>query len=85
MDIHYLSTIVALLVALSVASERLVEIIKGIVPFLNHEQPDEKKECRRKAALQALAVVAGIGTTLLGSHSNEDYEAYVDLLERNRH
>ncbi len=56
---------VALLVALSIASERLVEIIKGAVPPLNQENPDPAKEGRRKAALQFLAVLAGIVTTWL--------------------
>ena len=41
MDIEQLSTIVALLVALSVAAERLVEIIKNVVPFLRDEQRDD--------------------------------------------
>ena len=65
MDIGNLSTIVSLLVALSVASERLVEIIKGLVPFLNKENVDPKKEGWRRAALQFLAVLAGISSALL--------------------
>ncbi len=40
MNIENISTLVALLVALSVASERLVDIIKGVVPFLNRENLD---------------------------------------------
>ena len=65
MNIENLSTIVALLVALSVAAERLVEIIKGFVPWLEKKKDDESKEGRRKSALQGLAVLAGIGTALL--------------------
>jgi hypothetical protein len=65
MDPDKLSTIVTLLVALSVASERLVEIIKGYFPSLNLELKDPKQEGRRKANLQFLAVVAGIVTALL--------------------
>jgi hypothetical protein len=60
-----LSTIIALLIALSVASERLVEITKGLVPFLSQENPHARKECLRIAFLQILAVIAGIVTTLL--------------------
>ena len=60
-----LSTVVAVLVALSVASERLVEIIKGIIPFLSNKNDDPKKEGWRKAILQLMAVVAGIVTALL--------------------
>lgn len=63
--IENLSTIVSLLAALSVASERLVEIIKGLVPFLNRENLDLTKEGWRRSLLQALAVIAGIVTALL--------------------
>jgi O-antigen/teichoic acid export membrane protein len=65
MDITKLSTIVALILALSVASERLVEIIKGLLPFLNQENSDPTKEGWRRAALQFLAVAAGIITAVL--------------------
>ena len=60
MDVNKLLAIVSVLVALSVASERLVEIVKGLVSFLNQENSDQTKEGWRRAALQALAVVAGI-------------------------
>ncbi len=60
-----LSTIVALLVTLSVASERLVEIIKGLIPFLNTETSDATKERVRHLILQVLAIVAGIATSIL--------------------
>ena len=59
-----LETVIGLLAALSIASERLVEIIKGVVPYLNTAKPDPKAEGIRKTILQCLAVVAGIGTTL---------------------
>ena len=49
-------TIVTLLVVLSVASGRLVEIVKGVVPFLSEKNADSKKERRRNAMVQALAV-----------------------------
>ena len=60
-----LYTVVAYLVALSVASERLVEIIKGLVPVLNEPKKDAKQEGRRRAALQFLAVMSGIFTAFL--------------------
>lgn len=58
-------TLVTLLVALSVASERLVEIVKNLVTFLNQEIEDPKREGQRKAILQGLAVASGIVTALL--------------------
>ena len=69
MDTTKLTAVVGLLIALSAASERLVEIIKGFVPWLNTEKPDAATEGHRKATLQILAVVAGIGTTLLAKPS----------------
>ncbi len=62
-----LTTIVTLLITLSIASERLVEIIKGIVPFLNQKKENPAEEGRRKSALQTMAVAAGITTALLAS------------------
>lgn len=60
-----LEAIVGLLVSVSIASERLVEIVKGVVPWLNDVRPDPVMEGRRKAALQFLAVGSGILTAFL--------------------
>ena len=66
MDLNNLSEIVAVILALSIASERLVEIIKGLIPFLTQEHTtDPRKEAWRRAALHILAVVAGIVTARL--------------------
>jgi len=65
MNTGNLVALVSVLVALSVASERLVDIIKGLVSFLNQENSDKTKEGWRRSALQVLAVVAGIITALL--------------------
>jgi hypothetical protein len=66
MDTETLSAVVSLLVVLSIASERLVEIVKGLSAWLNEERQDPRQEGWRKAALQFLAVVAGIVTAFLG-------------------
>ena len=72
MDIEQLSTLVALLAALSVAAERLVDIVKNWFPaHLAEEQKDNEgkvdveKEGRRKVYLQLLAIVASIVTVIL--------------------
>ena len=65
MDPTHLTAIISLLIALSVAAERLVEIIKGFWPFLNTPQADAKWEGRRRAGLQLLAVGAGVLTAWL--------------------
>ncbi len=58
------TTMVSLLIAVSIASERLVEIIKGFVPYLNTENVDPILEGRRKSYLQLFAIVSGILTSL---------------------
>jgi hypothetical protein len=65
MDSAKLASIVGLLIALSVASERLVEIVKGMIPRLNGKSEVPWKEGVRRTVLQVLAVVAGIITAFL--------------------
>ncbi len=67
MDTSEITAFVSLLIALSVAAERLVEIFKGFVPVLEMEHPDPRKESMRKAMLQILAVIAGIVTVFLAN------------------
>lgn len=63
MDINKLVAIVSILITLSIASERLVEIIKGFFPSLNREILDDpKNEAWRKAKISILAVLSGIVT-----------------------
>jgi hypothetical protein len=67
MDTTKLTTVISLIVALSIASERLVDIIKGLVPWLNEPRLRHAAEGWRKAALQVLAVIAGVTTAWLAS------------------
>lgn len=60
-----LMTVISILIVLSVSAERLVEIVKGLVPFLSKENEDADKERWRKLVLQILAVAAGILTAVL--------------------
>jgi hypothetical protein len=64
-----LTMIISLLVALSVAAERLVEIVKGLIPWLDKEDewPKSLPKGWRDAVLQMLAVAAGIITAWLAS------------------
>jgi drug/metabolite transporter (DMT)-like permease len=58
--------IVAVILAVSVASERLVEIIKNYVPYLSTKKLDDaNKEARRAAAIQLIAIAANVFTALL--------------------
>ncbi len=56
---------IQILIALSVASERLVEIIKGLWPFLSKTNANATREGWRRAILHVLAAVSGIITALL--------------------
>lgn len=60
-----LITVVGFILAISIASERLVEIIKGVVPYLRDQQTEPQKEGIRRSLLQVLAVFSGVGTSLL--------------------
>ncbi|MEZ4587091.1 MAG: hypothetical protein R2909_11875 [Gemmatimonadales bacterium] len=60
-----LPSVITLLIALSVAGERLVEIIKGMVPWLERDKRHPSEEARRRAVLQLMAVAAGIGISAL--------------------
>ena len=73
MDTTKLTTAISLLVALSIASERLVDIIKGLVPWLNQPRRKPAEEGWRKAALQVMAVIAGITTAWLANPVVPDF------------
>ena len=55
-----LSTFFTLMAAMSIAAERVVEILKGIFPSLAAAATDANKERRRHMTLQLVAALAGI-------------------------
>lgn len=61
--------IVTLILALSIASERIVEIIKGLSQFLSKADNgiNEKRERRRRSWLQILSVGSAVLTTFLAA------------------
>ena len=65
MELIELSDLIAYVVALSIAAERLVEIVKGVVPFFQKKAETEEGETWRRVALQLLAVGAGMLTAHL--------------------
>ncbi len=65
MDATQLTAIISVILALSIASERLVEIIKGFIPALDKQDLDQKAEGRRRSYLQILAVFSGVLTAFL--------------------
>jgi hypothetical protein len=60
---------ISLLAALSVATERLVEIIKGAIPWLNNENENSTLEGWRQALLHLLAAISGFVTAWLANAS----------------
>jgi len=74
-----------LVIAVSVAVERVTEILKQMFPVLAKEQIDETKEQWRRAALQMLAAVIGtviawFGNLSLGSHSGTSTYVLIGLM-----
>jgi hypothetical protein len=65
MDATKITAIVGVILALSIASERLVEIIKGFIPKLNNKNTDAKAEGIRCSVVQILAVLSGVLTAFL--------------------
>lgn len=65
MDTQNFTQIVTLILALSVASERLVEILKSFVPYLNRTLEDSAREARRQGIVQVMSVLSGIVTAYL--------------------
>lgn len=57
--------IIGLIVALSVAAERLVEITKGTIPILGTPRVNQQQERWRKSALQVLAIISGIAVSFM--------------------
>ncbi len=55
-----LSTFFTLMAAMSIAAERVVEILKGVFPSLAVAATDASKERRRHMTLQLMAAVSGI-------------------------
>jgi hypothetical protein len=55
-----LTVYVTAIIALSIAAERVVEMTKGIVVWLDKVKENPKEEARRRASLQALAAGAGV-------------------------
>jgi hypothetical protein len=66
-SIEDFGSVLSLMLGLSVASERLVELIKGLIGsnWLNEHKKDPKKELRRRVAIQILATACGMVTAYL--------------------
>lgn len=65
MDTSHLTSLVSIILALSISSERPVEIIKGFIPSLNKKDANPITEGRHRSWLQILAVISGIITAWL--------------------
>ena len=66
MDAVKLTSIVGVILTLSIASERLTDIIKGFITWLDKPNTvDPKKESLRRSCVQILAVASGVVTAFL--------------------
>jgi hypothetical protein len=69
-----IATALTLVLGVSVAVERVTEILKQMIPLLAKERSDENAENRRRASLQILSAVVGTviawqGQLQLAGHS----------------
>ena len=60
-----LTSFVTVLLALSVASERLVELVKGMIPTLNGQKPDADVERKRQLAIHWMSLAASVVAVFL--------------------
>lgn len=60
-----MEVVIGLLLSISIASERIVEVTKGMIPWLSAKHEDPMRERRRYMALQLLAVLSGIITAVM--------------------
>ena len=60
-----IASIIALLGAMSLSVERVVEIIKSMVPFLAEEHKDKIKERYRRTSLHLLAALVGTAIAIV--------------------
>jgi len=65
MALDTLPALITLLIALSIATERAVEITKSLIPWLDASHTVPALEARRRAAIQTLAIVFGIAIAYL--------------------
>lgn len=56
-----LMLLVSYVLGIAVASERIVEMVKGIFPLLWQAKQDTKQEAIRRSLLQALSIVIAVG------------------------
>ena len=80
MRINELTDIVGYVAALSIATERLVEITKGFIPFLNKKDLSPEQENNRRSLLQILAVFAGVVVAFLAKDSLPDGSSNMSLV-----
>lgn len=68
---------VSFVLALSIASEKLVEIIKAFFPNLNLKKEGEQQETKRQTWIQFIAIISGLVSAFLVCYFIED-NGYID-------
>ena len=56
-----ITLLISYVLGISIASERVVEMVKGVFPILWQAQDDPKQEASRRSMLQALSIAVSIG------------------------
>ncbi len=63
-----ITSIIALLGVMSLSVERVVEMVKGMIPFLAEKHDDKKKERWRRVTLHFVAALAGTAIALVSQN-----------------
>lgn len=56
-----ITLLISYVLGIAVASERIVEMVKGVFPILWQAKDDPKQEAFRRSLLQALSIVISVG------------------------
>jgi hypothetical protein len=81
MNLPDITKLVTLLAAMSVSVERIVEILKGFIPYLNKQLSDGTAENRRRALLHVIAALFGTVVAYLGQDQISSIAAAKPLLD----
>ena len=81
MSLTDITKLVTLLAAMSVSVERIVEILKGFIPYLNKQLDPGSAENRRRAILHVIAALFGTLVAYLGHDQIGNIAAAKPLLD----
>lgn len=77
-----ITLLISYVVGIAVASERVVEMIKGVFPILWQAKDDPKEEAMRRSLLQGLSIVISVGAAFAATAALPNELKALGWLER---